>query len=204
MVNRFDIPQREKEKEVMTISEEGLTLIKDFESLHDGDLTLIGLQPKMCPAGIWTEGYGHAMQDPDTGRFLAGEGDKHKAYSLSTIKNEEQAERVLMEDVAMFEAFITRTGIELTQGQFDALVSFTFNLGSGAFTIEDSTLRRKVQNNPIDKGSVLVTEQHLIDYFERASFNVIHYNFIRWCKCDGEPLPGLIRRRDAEYALYAK
>jgi lysozyme len=40
----------------MKISEKGLDLIKHFESLHDGDLTIVGLQPKMCPAGIWTEG----------------------------------------------------------------------------------------------------------------------------------------------------
>ena len=34
----------------------GIDLIKEFESLHDGDLKQVGLQPKMCPAGIWTEG----------------------------------------------------------------------------------------------------------------------------------------------------
>ena len=39
----------------MKTSQKGINLIKYFESLHDGDLTEIGLQPKMCPAGIWTE-----------------------------------------------------------------------------------------------------------------------------------------------------
>lgn len=45
----------------MKTSENGIILIKHYESLHDGDLSRIGLQPKMCPAGYWTEGYGHAI-----------------------------------------------------------------------------------------------------------------------------------------------
>jgi lysozyme len=47
----------------MKTSNVGIQLIQEFESLHDGDLTMIGLQPKMDPIGIWTEGYGHAMRD---------------------------------------------------------------------------------------------------------------------------------------------
>ena len=53
----------------MKTNNEGIKLIKDFESLHDGDLTLIGLQPKMDPIGIWTEGYGRAMRDKK-GNFI--------------------------------------------------------------------------------------------------------------------------------------
>ena len=55
----------------MKTSNIGIELIKEFESLHDGDLSIIGLQPKMCPAGIWTEGYGHAMRD-NKGNFIKG------------------------------------------------------------------------------------------------------------------------------------
>ena len=39
-----------------------IDLVKSFEGIHDGDLTVIGLQPKMCPAGIWTVGYGRALR----------------------------------------------------------------------------------------------------------------------------------------------
>jgi hypothetical protein len=52
-----------KKNKTMKTSNVGIQLIQEFESLHDGDLTMIGLQPKMDPIGIWTEGYGHAMRD---------------------------------------------------------------------------------------------------------------------------------------------
>ena len=58
----------------------GINLIKEFESLHDGDLSKIGIQPKMDPIGIWTEGYGKAMRGDD-GCFLKGKKDKDKAYA---------------------------------------------------------------------------------------------------------------------------
>ena len=59
----------------MKTSVNGLNLIKEFESLHDGDLSIIGLQPKMCPAQVWTEGYGRAMRNK-SGVFLKGTKDK--------------------------------------------------------------------------------------------------------------------------------
>ena len=71
----------------MKTSQKGINLIKYFESLHDGDLTEIGLQPKMCPAGIWTEGYGHAIRDLK-GQFFKGKDNKLKAYANSIVKNE--------------------------------------------------------------------------------------------------------------------
>ena len=55
----------------MKTSQVGINLIKHFEGLHDGDLKEIGLQPKKCPAGIWTQGYGSAMRDKN-GNFLKG------------------------------------------------------------------------------------------------------------------------------------
>ena len=53
----------------MKTSERGIQLIKFFESLHDGDLSKIGLQPKLCPADVVTIGYGHAVKDKN-GNFL--------------------------------------------------------------------------------------------------------------------------------------
>ena len=74
----------------------GIKLIKEFESLHDGDLKKIGLQPKMDPIGIWTEGYGRAMRDKK-GNFLKGIGNKLLAEKSATINTEAQAEKALIE-----------------------------------------------------------------------------------------------------------
>jgi len=56
----------------MAVTSKTVELIKYFEGLHDGDLKRIGLQPKMCPSGVWTEGYGRAMRDAN-GKFIKGE-----------------------------------------------------------------------------------------------------------------------------------
>jgi len=69
--------------------------------------------------------------------------------------------------------------IELTQGQFDALVSFTFNLGSGA--LQRSTLRQKIN---------------------RQEHDAVPKEFMRWVHVSGMVVPGLVRRRQAELELY--
>ena len=56
----------------MAISKNAIDLIKHYESLHDGNLKEIGIQPKMDPVGIWTIGWGHAIADPITKQFLKG------------------------------------------------------------------------------------------------------------------------------------
>ena len=82
----------------------GISLIKFYESLHDGDLKKIGLQPKMCPAGIWTVGYGHALRDID-GTWLKGVAGYQRILEiypdLETITIEE-AEELLEEDLEFF------------------------------------------------------------------------------------------------------
>lgn len=108
----------------MKTSQIGIDLIKHFEGLHDGDLQTIGLQPKMCPAGIWTEGYGIAMRDKN-GNFL--KGDK---MPKSTIKTEFGAEIALKNILSVYENIVARKITrQLKQNEFDALVSFTFNTG---------------------------------------------------------------------------
>lgn len=170
----------------MRISQKGIDLIKEYESLHDGDLSLIGLQPKMCPAGIWTEGYGHAMTYK--GKFLKGEGNKALAYQLATITTEEQADAQLLKDIEQFEKDVTSlVKVPLTQGQFDALVSFAYNVGSDidadniAEGLGDSTLLRHLNNG---------------DYIMAAA------QFSKWNKSDGKILPGLVRRREAEKRMF--
>jgi lysozyme len=163
----------------MKISEKGLKLIKEFESLHDGDLTQIGLQPKMCPAGVWTEGWGHAIIDPKTGKFLRGAENKERAYALATVKTEAEADAQLIRNMrTKFEPYVNkRVKIPLTQNQFDALVSHTYNTGGS------DGLFRLVNNK--------ASEALIRDWFEK-----------RYITAAGVVQRGLIRRRKAEADLF--
>lgn len=141
------------------ITQQGLDLIKQFE----------GFQPNvyLCPGGYSTIGYGHVVKDP-------------KAFRRGITLME--AEELLRKDVATAERAVDRLiPIGLYPGQFDALVSFTFNLGSGA--LQSSTLRRKI-----------LREDH-----EAAAAQ-----FQRWIYAGGRPLRGLLKRRLAEAKMYAE
>lgn len=158
----------------------GITLIKYFEQLHDGDLTKIGLQPKMCPAGIWTIGYGHALSDLN-GKFLKGEADFHRIAELYpeylTI-NEEIAVKLLDNDLDYYETRVEAIIPGLKQHEFDSLVSFSYNVGLGA--LKSSTLLKRIQSR---QGNI-----------EEA--------FLMWNKSGGKVLRGLTRRRQAEATLF--
>src|SRR3954463_8849553 len=104
------------------VTNNGLDLIRRFE----------GFSPVayICPAGYPTIGYGHLITKSDKGNF-------------PNNIDELQAQELLRQDVAIAENAVLRLiNVPLTNGQFDALVSFTFNLGSGA--IQRSSLRHKV------------------------------------------------------------
>lgn len=111
----------------------GLQLIKHYESLHDGDKTRIGLQPKMDPIGIWTAGYGHALSDPETGQFLKGEANRAKALALTGDMTEAQAEALLTADLARFESIVSTHCTRISPPQFAACVSLCYNIGAGNF-----------------------------------------------------------------------
>lgn len=157
----------------------GINLIKDFESLHDGDLSTIGLQPKMCPALIWTEGYGKAMRG-DNGCFLRGKKDKDKAYSRITIHNEAEANAELIKSLESRELTVSKKiKIPLTQNQFDSLVSYTYNTG-GSDTLFKLINRR-------------APEEQIRKWFET-----------KYITANGVRLQGLVRRRKAESDLFFK
>jgi len=157
----------------------GLNLIKEFESLHDGDASMIGLQPKMCPAQVWTEGYGRAMRNKN-GQFLKGTKDKQEAYANITIDNKQEAEKALAEDLGVFERIVSsKIKIPLTQNQFDALVSYTYNTG-GSDTLF-KLINQKAPKEQIQK------------WFET-----------KYITAGGVKLAGLVRRRKAESNLYFK
>lgn len=118
-----------------------------------------------CPAGVYTIGYGHT--------------DGVKKGDKISLK---QAENFLREDIKEFENGVNKAvSAPLTQNQFDALVSFTYNIGLGAF--KTSTLRRKLNAK---------------DYAGAAR------EFTRWNKSNGVVLSGLNRRRNAEKVLFEK
>jgi len=161
----------------MKTSQKGIDLIKSFESLHDGDLKQIGLQPKLDPIGIWTEGYGRAMRD-NKGDFIKGLSNKKLAYDNQTIKTVIEAENALIQDLQSFELIVSRKiTANINQNMYDALVSHTYNTGGSG------TLFKLINMKASD--SVIRT------WFET-----------KYITGGGIPLKGLVRRRKAEADLY--
>ncbi|MFC1022272.1 lysozyme [Pasteurella multocida] len=148
----------------MKLSKHGLELIKRFEGCE--------LTAYKDAVGVPTIGYGHTLNVKMGQKITALEADK-----------------LLCEDVAHFEQGVMRLiqemGISVTQNQFDALVSFAFNLGLG-------NLRR----------STLVKKLYLMKQTDTASQQAVACEFLRWNKAGGKVLLGLTRRRQAEHDLF--
>lgn len=147
-----------QEKE-MRISQVGIDLIKEFEGLK--------LETYVCSGGKNTIGYGTTK--------INGVNVK-KGMTISV----EQAEEFLKKDLEVFEnAVKSAVKLPINQNQFDALVSFTYNLGGG--NLNRSTLLRKLNAGDI---------QGAAD------------EFLKWNKAGGKVLKGLERRRRAERKLF--
>ncbi|MBX7180726.1 MAG: lysozyme [Bacteroidia bacterium] len=118
----------------MAISQKSIDLIKHYESLHDGDLSKIGIQPKMDPLGIWTIGWGHAIFDPISGRFVKEAANKKRAEELFPDFNLQQAEDLLKRDLSTYEIEVRKlVPGTLNDDQIGALVAFSYNVGVAAF-----------------------------------------------------------------------
>lgn len=165
----------------MRTTRQALDMIKKFESLHDGDLRQIGLQPKMCPSGFWTEGYGILVRD-EAGNRLAGASNKMKALQCSKIHTVAEAEKALISEIEKRETQLYSIHLPLSDNQFSALVSFIYNVGFENF--KSSTLLKKIKDH--------------------ASEKEIRIQFMKWIYCNKEILPGLVHRREAEATLYFK
>jgi len=170
-------------------------LIKSFESLHDGDLSVVGLQPKLDPVGIWTEGYGRAMTDPITKGHLQGAHNKKRAYALASIKTEAEAIKALEKD-AYFKGYLPAAGIlgpsmdKLNDNQKGALVSFVYNCGTGSPRYKIFANIKAWQNGKMSK-------EALIKYWESSVIRgTINKKKVI--------LQGLVRRRKAEAELFFK
>ena len=138
------------------ISAAGITLVKHYEGLY--------LHAYRCPAGVLTIGWGHTGKDVTMGEVITPE----------------RAEALLEKDLAGAAADVSRlVVVPLAQEEFDALVSFTFNLGAGA--LAGSTLLRVLNQGEYDE----VPDQ-----------------LLRWDHCKGQVLDGLRLRRQVEAKLW--
>ncbi len=118
----------------MAISKKSIDLIKHYESLHDGNLKELGIQPKLDPVGIWTIGWGHAIVDPITGKFVRDKANEKRARELFPNFDDRQAEDLLIRDLAAYETPVRKAiKIKLNDDQVGALVSFAYNVGIGSF-----------------------------------------------------------------------
>ena len=160
----------------MRTSNVGIELIKRFESLHDGDLSQIGLQPKLCPAGIWTSGWGNAITYK--GKFLRGAENKDLAYAIGTVKDIKEADWQLAKNLQKFEKIVLgKLKVKLNQNQFDALVSHTYNTGGS------NTLFKLINEN--------AGREKIYNWFTT-----------KYITGNGVKLNGLVRRRKAEADLF--
>lgn len=139
----------------MKTSLEGINLIKHFEGCE--------LEAYKCPAGVWTIGYGHI-----------------KGVQEGDVITEQQADDMLVEELEEYENYIHNlVNCPLNQNQFDALVSWVYNLGSS--NLQASTLL-KVLN--------------------AGDYAGVPAQMLRWNKAGGKVLEGLTRRRQAEADLF--
>jgi lysozyme len=142
--------------DIKQIGKAGLDLVKSFEGLK--------LRAYLCPAKVWTIGYGSTGPHVTPGKTIT----------------EAQAEQLIKDDLDRFEKAVTRlVTVPLTQNQYDALVSFAFNVGISA--LERSTLLKRVNAKLFDQAKA---------------------EFAKWNRAGGKPLAGLTRRRAAEAALF--
>jgi len=118
-----------------------------------------------CPAGVWTIGYGHTYAVRPTDKII-----------------QEQADKMLIGDLTEAENCINAVcRKELTQNQFDALVSFVFNVGCGAFRAST-----------------------MLKYINAGKFTQAALEFPKWNKSVGKVLDGLTKRRESERLLFVK
>jgi lysozyme len=155
------------------ISKKAIEMIKH----HEGVRT----KPYRCPALLWTVGVGHVI-DPnhikvpiDQRKILAIPDGWDRTLSM------EEVDAILQKDLASFERGVLRLcpATATNQGHLDALTSFAFNVGLG--NLQKSTIRMK---------------------YNRGDFEGAANGFLDWTKAGGKVLPGLVKRRNDERALF--
>lgn len=145
----------------MEINKAGKDLIKRFEGCK--------LKAYKCPAGVWTIGYGNTFYE---------DGTKVKEGDVITQERADELFDIIINDFARMTDALVKS--DVTENNFSALVSFTFNVGTG--NLKKSTLLKKVNANPKDPS--------------------IRAEFMKWTRANNVVLKGLVRRREAEAKLY--
>jgi lysozyme len=140
---------------LMTTSQKGVDLIKKYEGCK--------LSAYLCPAGVPTIGYGRTQ-----------------GVKMGMTITQAQAEAFLKADIKPLESVLNKMGINYTQNQFDAIISWLFNLGVGNFS--SSTLKKKILAKASD---VEITDQ-----------------ITKWVNAGGKPVLGLKKRRVEEANLF--
>ena len=156
----------------MNVSAKATEMIKHHEGVR--------YKPYQCPAKLWTIGVGHVLY-PDQGKIPI---DQRGGYQLRQEDNrqfsKEEVDAILRDDLQRFERGVhTYCPVFLTQGMFDGLVSFSFNVGLG--TLQRSTLRQKLL---------------------RGDKTGAGEEFLKYCMGGGKILKGLQNRRIDERALF--
>jgi lysozyme len=156
----------------MNVSPKAIAMIKHHEGVRQ--------KPYQCPARLWTVGVGHVIW-PEQGKLKLADRDAFpvRQEEMRTYTMEE-VDGLLRYDLARFERGVSQyITVPLSQGMFDGLVSFSFNVGLG--TLQRSTLRQKLNRG--DK--------------EGAAEELMKY-----CMAGGKILKGLQNRRIDERALF--
>ena len=157
----------------MKTSPEAIKMIKHHEGVR--------VKPYRCPAHLWTVGVGHVLY-PEQAKLTVTERlqmplkfEDFKVFSM------EEVDAILAQDLNRFERGVARLCHVSTnhQGIFDSLVSFSFNVGLG--NLQRSSLRMKTN---------------------RGEYEDASEEFMKWTKAAGKVLPGLVKRRKDEQALY--
>lgn len=139
----------------MQTSKDGLNLIKSFEGCE--------LEAYQDNAGVWTIGYGHTV-----------------GVSVGMCISQGQADAYLAADLIEFEHYVTvYVTVPLAQWQFDALVSFTYNVGPGTLRNSD-----------------------LLSFLNAGQYDQAANAFLEYDHAGGIEVPGLIRRREAERDMF--
>ena len=164
----------------MKLSKAGEDLMHRFEGFRN--------RPYLCPADIWTIGYGHVLYQEQIRLPVVTDKPNvviRKKFSLrqedNRVWSKEEINELFRKDVATFERGVLRLvpGVVGRQGAFDALVSISFNFGLG--NLQRSTIRMRAN---------------------RGDWEGAAEAFRMWVKGGGRVLPGLVRRREAEIALF--
>lgn len=188
----------------MKISSACTELVTAWEGLPDGDPHTVNFDPYMDPVGIWTIGYGRALRDPVTGKFLRGPASRQAAFAQYPGGiTRDRAVAMLSADIAQEEPWVTKlVSPQAPQSQFDALISFNFNTGSLASSTLLKLHRAAGPPGALASDAAIRALAAAVRAKAVGTPRDLMQGFAVWSFGNGVMLPGLFCRRLAEWTLY--